>query len=208
MMRLKSWVIYLILLTGSIILTGGYRGPIILKKRFQIESGSKIFITGTSNVNEFTCSCEERFNEQPLEAEQNENYARFKNTELLVPIKKFNCRNGKIDTDMQKALNADKYPNIKITLTDCWQNGRCTNGNCKDWFDVKANINISISGITKKELVYAKAKSITPNQFQLNGEKAVQMSSFGVKPPEAMFGMIKVNDWISFHFDLVVSLND
>ena len=200
--------LYLCLFTGIILLTGGSSGPAILKKRYQIENNSSIFLKGTSTVNEFTCKCEERFGEQQVEAEQTDNHARFKNTELWVPIKKFNCKNSRIDADMQRALQAEKYPHIKITLIDCWQNNKCMNGRCADWFDVKANISISLSGATRKEIITARAKAIATNKFQLIGEKAVQMSSFGVTPPEAMFGMIKVNDWISLHFDLMVSLID
>jgi len=47
-----------------------------------------------------------------------------------------------------------------------------------------------------------------PNRFQLRGEKWLKMSSFGIIPPEAMFGMIKVNDDITFHFDLVVVVDE
>jgi hypothetical protein len=54
----------------------------------------------------------------------------------------------------------------------------------------------------------AKAKLTGTNQFLLRGESALQMSTFGINPPEAMFGMIKVNDWISFHFDLNILVED
>lgn len=204
----RSGIRYLLLLPLLILLSGGSRGPGILKKNYQIEGNSTILLKGTSNVNEFSCNCEEQFSEQKMEVEQTDNYVRFKNTELLVPIKKFNCKNGRIDADMQKALKAEKYPHIKITLNDCWQSNKNNNARFREWFDVKANISISISGTTRREVIIAKARLLAPNRFQLLGEKAVPMSSFGVKPPEAMFGMIKVNDWISLHFDLLVSISD
>lgn len=105
---------------------------------------------------------------------------------------------------MQKALKAGQFPYIKIALVDSWQNPKCMDGSCKDWFDVQANVNITITNVTKTFSVPAKAKIIGPDRFLLKGESALQMSSFGITPPEAMFGMIKVNDWISIHFDLNV----
>lgn len=198
----------LLLVSGIIFLNGSSEYAPIQKKRYHIEDNSKIYLKGTSNVNAFTCDCEERYNEQILEVESNGGYARFKNAQIQVRSKTFNCHNRKIDADMQKALQADKYPYIKVALADTWQNAKCLKGECKDWFDVQANVNITITKTTKFETVAAKAKIIGPNQVLLKGEKALQLSAYGITPPEAMFGMIKVNDWITFYFDLVVRIDD
>jgi hypothetical protein len=54
--------------------------------------------------------------------------------------------------------------------------------------------------------LHAKVKIIAPDRLLVRGEKALQMSTFGVHPPEALFGMIKVDDWITFHFDLILTV--
>lgn len=192
-----------------LLLTGSTPGnPSGEKKRYYIEAGSRMYLSGTSNVNAFTCNCEDQFNGQVLEVERNGAYARFQNVELLLKTKKFDCQNRKIDADMQKALKADQYQHIKISLVDTWQNPKCLDGQCKDWFDVQANVRITITNVSKIQTIPAKARMLGPNRFQLRGENALQMSAFGIAPPEAMFGMIKVNDWISFHFDLIVVIDE
>jgi len=178
------------------------------KKRYYLESGSRLYLKGTSNVNAFTCDCEDQYTGQVLEVERNGGYARFRNVELNLKSKNFDCHNRKIDCDMQKALKASEYPHIKIALIDTWQNPKCLDGQCKDWFEVQANVNITITNVTRKISIPAKARILGPNRFQLRGENALQMSAFGITPPEAMFGMIKVNDWISFHFDLIVVVEE
>lgn len=182
--------------------------PPSVKKAFQIEAGSRLYLAGTSNVNKFTCDCEDRFGQQTTSIERNAGHARFHEAQLMLTVKNFNCRNRKIEADMQKALRADQHPHIRVSLAETWQDTKCLNGQCKDWFAVQARVNITIAGVTRQENIAAQAKVLGHNRFQLRGEKALQMSAFGIDPPEAMFGMIKVNDWITFHFDLSVQVED
>lgn len=178
------------------------------RKRYQIQEGSKLYLKGSSNVNEFTCNCGDQYEGQVMEVERKGGNARFHNVELRLKTKNFDCKNRKIDQDMQKALQADRFPHIKIALVETWQNPKCLEGECKDWFDVQAKVNITITNVTKLQSIPAKARILGPNRFQLRGENALQMSAFGISPPEAMFGMIKVNDWITFHFDLIVHVDE
>ncbi|HLP94100.1 MAG TPA: YceI family protein [Saprospiraceae bacterium] len=197
MIRLFFWLSCFLLLNNSYL-------PTADKTRFHIQEGSRLYLKGTSNVNSFSCDCQDRFEGQLAELDRKGGYTKFKNAELRIRSGNFDCKNRKIDQDMQKALKAEQFPFIKISLIDSWQNPKCLDGSCKDWFDVQANVNITITNVTKTFTVPAKAKIIGSDRFLLKGESALQMSSFGITPPEAMFGMIKVNDWISFHFDLNV----
>ena len=178
------------------------------KKRYSITESSKLYLTGTTNVNSFTCDCQDRFVTQVLDVESSGDHASFQNTRLNMATRKFNCHNAKMDRDMQKALKAEAYPNIQIELLETWHNpDHAKNGN-NNWFDVRAKVKLTISGVTKVQFIQAQAKALAKNRFALQGEKALQMTSFGIDPPEAVFGLIKVNDWITFHFDLVIQVED
>lgn len=179
-----------------------------IKKRYYIEDGSRLYLKGSSNVNNFTCDCGDQYPAQVMEVDRKGGYAKFRNVSLQLKSSNFDCHNRKIDTDMQKALKADQFPHIGIVLIDTWQDPKCLDGNCKDWFDVRANVNLTITNVTKLQSIAAKARILGPNRLELVGESAVQMSAFGINPPEAMFGMIKVNDWISFHFDLRITVDE
>ncbi len=200
------WIFNFLLLIGIVCLMGNTTA--FEKKRYHIESSSRLYLKGTSNVNAFTCDCEDQYAGQILEVERKGGYARFRNVDLLLKSKNFDCHNRKIDNDMQKALKTKHFPYIKISLVDTWQDSKCLDGDCKDWFDVQANVNITITDVTKLQSIPAKARMLAPGRFQLLGQNALQMSAFGIDPPEAMMGMIKVNDWITFHFDLIILIDE
>lgn len=178
------------------------------KIRYQIENESKLYLNGTTNVNTFSCDCTDRFQPKYLEAESLGGHTRYKNAGVRITVQNFNCRNRKIESDLQDAMKAEQYPYISIDLTETRQDEKCLNGGCKDWFDVQAKVRITITNVTKERSIAAKAKIIGKNRFRLQGEEALNMSEFGITPPHAMFGLIKVNDLITFHFDLTVQAGE
>ena len=204
-MWLRSFVLFV---AGFFLMAASSFHSGFAKKRFYLEEGSRLYLKGSSNVNTFTCDCEDRYGAQTIETERQHGYVKFRNVELRLKTKKFDCKNRKIDADLQKALKADKYPNIKVSLLETKQNEKCLNGDCAGWFDVQAKANITITQTTKEVTIPAKAKKLGSNRLQLMGQKDLYMSTFGVDPPEAMFGMIKVDDLITFHFDLVITVDE
>lgn len=197
-----------LLLTAVCILAlSSFYWRIFEKKQYQIEPGSKLYLKGTSNVNKFTCDCGDSFYPQTLEMENKGPHTWFQNADLSLRTKNFNCHNRKIDRDMQAALQADKHPKINIVLLESQCDPKILENIPTDWFAVQAKVRITIAGNTKTETIMAKAMRTDENHFALSGEKALQMSAFGIDPPEAMFGLIKVNDWITFHFDLLVRID-
>lgn len=211
MSRRYFWALDFVLLIATIFLVGARSGlPVAdpVKVRYQIESESKLYLKGTTNVNTFSCDCTDRFPYKYLEAESQGGHTRYKNAGIRITVGNFNCRNRKIEADLQDAMKADKYPYISIDLAETWQDEKCLNGGCKDWFDVQAKVRITITNITKERSVAARAKVIGKNRFQLRGEESMNMSEFGIHPPHAMFGLIKVNDLITFCFDLTVQAGE
>ena len=177
-------------------------------KRFQIEDNSKLYLRGSSNVNSFTCDCGDRFYTQALELEHQNGYARFQHAELVMRAGNFDCHNRKIDQDMQKALKAKEYPLIRIVLKESRYTAQNLENHRNEWFPVQAQVDITITKVKKAQQILAKARMLDRNRVQLRGEKTLKMSDFGIDPPEALFGMIKVNDEITFHFDMIVRIED
>ncbi|HNM26275.1 MAG TPA: YceI family protein [Saprospiraceae bacterium] len=177
----------------------------LFKKRYTIESGSKMYLYGTTNVNNFTCHCEDQFGTRFVELESSGWKASYKDATLDLSVGGLNCRNRKIENDLRKALKAEQYPNIRIKLLETIQNPDCIDGKCQGWFDIYAKMNLTITGVTRTRDIHARAKLLAPKKLQLVGEQTLYMTDFGITPPEAMLGMIRVNDQIDFHFDLIVT---
>ena len=178
------------------------------KKRYFIEENSQLYLKGTTNVNNFTCDCQDRFSPQTVEVENNDTYARFQGSNMSLAIRKFDCHNARIDRDMQQALKANEHPYIKMDLLETWQDSKTLQNQVGAWCAVKAKIRITIAGVSKVQYVEGKACKTGADRMRLSGQKTLQMTEFGITPPEAMFGMIKVNDVIDFYFDLYLRIEN
>ena len=179
------------------------------KKQFTILKTSKLFLTGTTNVNTFKCDCEDYFPPQTFSAEKNGNTASFRNASIKMRTQKFNCKNAKMNRDMHKALKADKFPQIQIALVETHFNpDQLKNGNSDHWYDVRAKVHLTITDVRRTQIIQAKYQKHSTNRFTLRGAKSLKMTDYGIEPPEALFGLIKVDDEITFNFNLDVAIED
>jgi hypothetical protein len=200
---------HLLLLFTAWAITSGWDYPKtgFMKKRFTIADNSRLLLKGVSNVNTFSCDCEERYDSQVFELEQQEGGSRFHQTSLKISTQKFNCHNEKIDHDMRKALKADKFPYIQIDLLETRQDPGALRSARRDWFDIQAKVRLTICGVHRIKTVSAKARALSETEFRLQGVQPIAMSEFGIDPPTALFGLIQVQDQIDFHFDLFLSIS-
>lgn len=106
---------------------------------------------------------------------------------------------------MGKALRSDKYPNIGITLKEIVNNASLRNLKPGTEQSLHVVVDISLAGATKEYALQVKVREIKPDLFKITAEKILFMSDFGVEPPTALFGLIKVNDIINISFDLEIS---
>lgn len=98
--------------------------------------------------------------------------------------------------NLQEALDAEKYANIKFTLTSATVVSSDAN-NAK----VKVTGKLNIHGVEKTntfEVTLAKKAS----GMDIKGVSAFKMSEFGVKPPTMFLGTIKTGDALKIGFDL------
>ncbi|TNE49240.1 MAG: YceI family protein [Bacteroidetes bacterium] len=205
--RIALISLILILITGQAFVAQTGNAP--EKKRISIQNSSQLFLTGTTNVNTFKCDCEDRYYPQSLVVESDENHARFSQARLRMTTRKFNCKNAKMDRDMHKALKAESYPYITIELLETWFDPEhLKNGGHSQWFDVKAKVRLTITNVTKEQFIDAKYKVSGKNSFTLRGSKSLKMTEYGIDPPEALFGLIQVDDLITFNFNLDIAVED
>lgn len=180
-----------------------------MEKNFIIEENSKLFLKGSSNVNQFKCDCDQKFQKHTfsMTSSSDGKSASFQNTILYLPSKSLDCGNNGINTDMYKTLRANDHPNIQIKLTDIehleTKNLAETTG---EWVRLKANIVITIAGVSKKTTLTVKAKSLGNNRFHFMAQKDLLLSEFKLNPPSPLFGLIKVNDQVTIHLDLITSV--
>lgn len=107
-------VTFWIVATGALMIGGSFmRNDAPVKKKYWIENGSKLFLKGSSNVNQFTCDCYEQFSTQTFEAETQGVYSKFSNTQFKIPVKKFDCHNGRMTPTCKKPFRQTVTPSFE-----------------------------------------------------------------------------------------------
>lgn len=203
---LHSPVLFVFMFLGMIVFFSSAHSN--LRQKYRIERNSKLQLKGSSNVNTFDCDCQDYFPEEEVSFETiPPDRIQFHNTQIRIRTKQFNCHNGKIDQDMQKALKADRYPYIEIDLVEVsgLQPEQIQKGG---WVDVDVKVKITICGTSRYRTINAQLLQKSDKQVRVKGLKELRMTDFNVDPPEAMFGLIKVDNEIAIQFDLYVSLID
>jgi len=176
-----------------------------IRLNYQIDEKSELYLLGSTNVNNFKCSCTDKFPAATLEGEVNESSRQihFKNANLRIKTTLLNCRNNVMNRDMHKALKAEKYPYINVELQNALPlHDEKTLQNNKVY---KYNVNavITIAGISKQQQMTVQMLKLSNHLFRLNASKDLLMSDFEIKP-RTPFNIIKIDDLVTIHFDMVV----
>ncbi|NJK82724.1 MAG: hypothetical protein HC912_01835 [Saprospiraceae bacterium] len=175
----------------------------VKKIQFQILPNSQLRISGTSNVTDFTCICEEYFPKLVAEIQYEEKKVRFNNTSLRIATRKLQCGNKLMNEDMYEALKADEYSDIVIELYEVTPifEQHLTN----EWLTMKASACFTIAGVNKEETFWLKALRESANQYRFFGRKALCLNDYHIKMPRPMMGLIKIDNNITLHLDLKIN---
>lgn len=178
---------------------------------FSIDPSSELSISGTSNVTDFTCKCEDRFENYTYNLYASKDDLKFflYNTYIRLNTKSFNCKNYSISKDMWKALQADAHPQISIELLQVLQNKNNELANaCNQWITLNAILKITIAGNSKVVNLDVKVRELDKNKFRFVSSCNLLMTEFKITPPTALFEMVKVHDAITIDFDLLIYVQD
>lgn len=179
-----------------------------LTGEFKIDPSSQLRLEGVTNINRFSCDCADNFPIDTYEVVQDDRpfILKLRNTDLRLATNKLDCGRRGINNDLRKALKSDSFPYIQIevkTIRLPEEKGQIKES---EWTTLPVQTQITVAGTRRPLHLSVKAKKLGENFFHLRSETEIAMSDFGVDPPKPMFGMIKVEDIITIHFDLKVHL--
>jgi hypothetical protein len=175
----------------------GTPGPVA--ERWIIQKNSNLCIEGKTNINSFRCDITEYL--------QPDTIYFFKDGQttkpipirggLAINIKRFDCHQKFITNDLRKTLKADEQPTLKIDLLNIgYYNGNMNN--------IKGWVNIARAGVTKTAEVDYAVRNGEPGYLELTGTRKLRFSDFGLKPPQKLAGLIKVEEELNVRFQLVL----
>lgn len=202
---MRRQVFFGMFLIAGIFLFLSFRTSSLLEKSYIIEE-HQLSLHGSSNVNEFSCTCEQKFDKSNIRFEYLYDWAAlsFQKAALGLKVTSFDCGKKAINKDLQEALKAEEYPNINIKLLDIKHKTQKLLSESTDWVDMQANASITLAGVTLITELDIQGKKLSDQKFQFKCVKTLKMTDFNIDPPSVMFGIIKVKDEISIDIDLVV----
>jgi hypothetical protein len=121
-----------------------------------------------------------------------------KDVVVKIPVNSIKSTKGKImDNKTYDAFNYEKYPNIVFTLTTQKINPK------NSTLDLTGNL--AMAGVTKSVNLTVNYKLSPNGELQIIGSKKIIMTDFGMEPPTAMMGTIKVGKDVSVYFEITLT---
>lgn len=169
--------------------------------RATLAPASKLWIEGTSNVHDWKADAAVVNAEIELDAAglSAEPAKLVRKVTITIPVKELKSGKGGMDNNIQKALKADKNPDIVYTLTKIE-----ALSDTKDGFTLRASGTLKLAGGESAVTTEIVAARQPDGSIRATGTVPVKMTAFGVKPPTAMLGTIKCGDDVQVKFDLLV----
>jgi polyisoprenoid-binding protein YceI len=169
--------------------------------RVNLAPASKLWIEGTSNVHDWKAeaaviNAEIEIDAAGLSAAPAK---LVRKVTITVPVKDLKSGKGGMDNNIQKALKADKNPDIVYTLTTIE-----AVSDTKDGFTLRAQGTLKLAGGESAVTAEIVGTRQPDGSIKATGTVPVKMTAFGVKPPTAMLGAIKCGDDVQVKFDLLV----
>lgn len=190
-------VIILVVVVLSMAFTN--RDSAIKNTSVLVTADSTLIVRGTTNVNTFSCGFNINKFKNPIPVIYfiEDDKIIFNKTGLVLDTNCFDCGGKSINTDFQKILKSDKYPQIFLFLKEI----KLIENNA----DIQASIDIQIAGLTKSYKVPLKIKN--NNKLLITGDLSLNLSDFNIEAPKKFFGLISIHDKIEIIFQLAVKEN-
>lgn len=189
------------LLFVSILLYSSFIGNTYARQtndvKFLILEDSKLRINGTSNVTDFQCIYKDRISADTLN--QSITFGdtlTIRGDKITINVSSLDCGKRVINRDLQKTLKANEYPFLELNLLTV---------EISDTTPFNALLEITIAEVTQNRFIEVTSFKNSTDHLVFSGSGKILLSDFGLDPPTALFGLIKVDNEIEIMFDLIIA---
>ncbi|MEH0155094.1 YceI family protein [Limibacter armeniacum] len=185
----------------SILLTfwvGWWGGPTYEKWDVKFDKDSYLYIDGATNLNTFSCAYSasemEDKTEVLLAIDELQNF-HFRQAILPIVIKRLDCHNSLMNSDLRELLQEEEYPKLFLVLKDL------THAGLNDKYYLK--LSLKVAGVMKHMeipvMLFQKE-----NSNRVVGSFDFKLTDFGLHPPSRFFGAVKVDNTVKISFSVLI----
>ena len=168
-----------------------------------LQPGSRLWVTGTSTVRDFTCQAkivDATIGTAGAQAAREVVGGAKSVLALDVKVRPENldCANTTMNEHMRKALKIDANPVIEFKMLsyDISKASATTSG--------RLTGTLTLGGVQKQITFDAVGTAPASGALHVTGVYPILMSDYGLKAPSLMMGAMKVNNRVKVNFDLLV----
>ena len=171
--------------------------------RLRLDPASELTIEGTSSLHAWHCKTNKinaYVDVDPGYTKDLTKIARpIASVKVNIVVKTLTCGNEQMDRNMYGTLKADENQLIKYTLSGYdILDGTASPSS----FAAKTSGTLVVAGQEKPIAMKISAERLSDGKAVARGEQTLLMSDFAIKPPNFMFGTLKVGDEIKVKFNL------
>ena len=122
--------------------------------------------------------------------------------DLSIPVATFRCGNRVMESDMQRALKADRHPKVEFSFREL--RGGVHHDLDEGLYRASIAGDLTLAGVTRTIEVVVSAERLTPSTFRIRAVLPLLMTDFGITPPSALFGAIRARNGLTVRFDLTL----
>jgi polyisoprenoid-binding protein YceI len=124
-----------------------------------------------------------------------------KDVVVKIPVRSIKSTKGKtMDNKTYEAFNYEKNPDITFAMN------RCVVNETNSTIDLIGTL--SMAGKTLPIGLKVNYKVLPNGELKITGSKQLTMTDFGMEPPTAMMGAIKVGDEVAVSFEITLNNNN
>lgn len=159
--------------------------------------GARLVVNGDSTLHKWQADATELSIQggldkpgEPLAAIQAQG---LRSLELVAQVKGLKSKDKGLDRNMHKAMDADRHPEIRFSLS-----GYTLKGD-----QVEAKGTLSIHG-QSREVALPGTVTAKDGGVRVRGSYGLKMTDYGIKPPAMMMGTIRTADEVTISYDFTL----
>lgn len=175
--------------------------------KVMVHPQSMLQIQGKTNVNSFQCYCAPPASVVGFNAESSSETQKinFKKAALTVLTKSLDCRHKIMNRDMYQTLKAEHYPTITLSISQVLIPIHSINARWKLTGPIATEAYLTLAGMKRKIDLLVTISQPFSNIYRFTAKKSLLLTDFGLTPPTALMGMVKVKNEIILDIDLYIS---